>query len=62
MPLRVAMTRNLPALKSDSVMVAIGTSPGSTCTPGRLMIAIPLACRLASTMVWTLAEKTRPRW
>ena len=36
MPLRVAMTRNLPALKSGRVMVAIGTSPGSTWTPGQI--------------------------
>ena len=43
MPLRVAMTRNLPAWKSDRVIVAIGTSPGSTWTPGRLMMAMPLA-------------------
>jgi len=43
------------------VIVAIGVSPGSTWTPGRLMMAMPLAWRLASTMVWTLAEKTRPR-
>ena len=48
-------------MKSGRVMVAIGTSPDSTWTPGRLMIGMPLAWRLASGMAWTLAEKTRPR-
>ena len=42
-------------------MVATGTSPDSTWTPGRLMMAMPLAWRLASGMAWTLALNTRPR-
>ena len=61
MPLRVASTRYEPAVKSGRVIVAIGTSPDSTWTPGRLMIGMPLACRLASGMAWTLALNTRPR-
>src|SRR5438128_534054 len=39
----------------------MGTSPASTWTPGRLMIGIPLAWRLASGTWWTLALNTRPR-
>ena len=44
-PLRVAMTRKCPGSKLGRQMVAIGTSPVSTWTPGRLMIAMPLAWR-----------------
>ena len=44
-------------MKSGRVMVAIGTSPDSTWTPGRLMIGMPLAWRLASGMAWTLARE-----
>ena len=62
MPRRVASTRYVPALKSGRVIVAIGTSPASTWTPGRLMIGMPLAWRLASGIWWTLALKTRPRF
>ena len=61
-PRRVAMTRKWPGSKFGSTMVAIGTSPVSTCTPGRLMIGMPFAWRLASGIAWTLAENTRPRF
>ena len=49
-------------MKSLRTIVAIGTSPASTWTPGRLMIGVPLAWRLASTIAWTFALKTRPRF
>ena len=62
MPLRVASTRYEPAVKSLSMIVAIGSSPDSTWTPGRLMIGMPFAWRLASGIAWTLALKTRPRF
>ena len=51
------MTRYEPASKSGSVIVAIGTSPDSTWTPGRLMIGMPLAWRLASGIAWTFARE-----
>ena len=51
-----------PASKSGSVIVASGNSPDSTWTPGRLMIGMPLAWRLASGIGVDLgAENTRPR-
>ena len=61
-PRRVAMTRYEPAANSGRTIVATGTSPASTWTPGMLMIGRPLAWREASGMAWTFAEKTRPRF
>ena len=56
-PFRVARTRYEPGVKSGSVIVAIGTSPESTWTPGRLMIGMPFAWRLASGIAWTFARE-----
>ena len=61
-PRRVASTRYDPAANSGSVIVATGTSPASTWTPGMLMIGRPFAWREASGIAWTLAENTRPRF